>query len=77
MEIVDTSFMFVVPGAMNAHIDQSLFWMTLAGSLVIAGLAAYPVNRWLISGGRGHAIIHDSHHTHSKNHSTSHSAPLH
>jgi ABC-type nickel/cobalt efflux system permease component RcnA len=77
MEIVDTSLMLAVPGAMNAQLDQPLFWITLAASLVIAGIAAYPVNRWLIRGGRGHAIIHEGHRTDSVEHSTSHSPPLH
>jgi hypothetical protein len=77
MEIVDTAFMLAVPGAMNAKLNELLFWITLAASLVIAGLAAYPVNRWLIRGGRGHAIIHASHSGHSKKHSTSHESPLH
>jgi hypothetical protein len=35
----------------------------LAVSLVIAGIAAYPVNRWLISRGKGHAVVH-AHHAH-------------
>ena len=61
MEIVDTSFMLAVPGAMNAQIDESLFWVSLAAALVTAGLAAYPANRWLIKRGRGHAIVHESH----------------
>ena len=61
MEIVDTSFMLAVPGAMNAQIDESLFWISLAAALVAAGVAAYPANRWLIRRGRGHAIVHDSH----------------
>ena len=61
MEIVDTSLMLAVPGAMSAHIDESLFWVSLAASLVTAGLAAYPANRWLISRGRGHAMVHKSH----------------
>ena len=61
MEIVDTSLMLAVPGAMNAHIDELLFWISLAAALVLAGLAAYPVNRWLISRGRGHAVVHASH----------------
>src|SRR4026209_2954031 len=35
MEIVDTSFMLAVPGAMNAHVDEALFWITLAASLLL------------------------------------------
>jgi hypothetical protein len=62
MEIVDNSFVMLVPGAMDAQLDSALFWMSLAGSLVIAGLVAFPVNRWLIARGRGHAVIHSAQH---------------
>jgi len=61
MEIVDISFMLAVPGAMDAQISEWLFWISLAAALVTAGVAAYPANRWLISRGRGHAIVHESH----------------
>jgi hypothetical protein len=30
--------------------------------LLIAGAAAYPVNRWLIARGKGHAVVHAHHH---------------
>jgi hypothetical protein len=58
MEIVDNAFVVAVPGAMSAQITDTLFWASLAASLVIAGLAAFPVNRWLIARGRGHALVH-------------------
>jgi hypothetical protein len=61
MEVVDTAFVLAVPGAMAAGLTDALFWTSLAASLVIAGVVAYPVNRWLISRGRGHAVIHDFH----------------
>ena len=61
MEIVDNLIMLVVPGAMDAGLDTGLFWGSLAASLVIAGIAAFPVNRWLIARGRGHAVIHAYH----------------
>jgi hypothetical protein len=63
MEIVDNAIMLVIPGAMDAPLDSSHFWASLAISLVIAGIAAYPVNRWLILRGRGHAVV-QSHHRH-------------
>ena len=61
MEIVDNAIMLVIPGAMDAGLSQPLFWGSLAAALVIAGFAAYPVNRWLIAKGRGHAVIHRYH----------------
>ena len=61
MEIVDNAIMLVIPRAMDAGLTQPLFWGSLAFSLVIAGLAAFPVNRWLIARGRGHAVLHAYH----------------
>jgi uncharacterized protein DUF4396 len=62
MEIVDNVIMLVVPGAMNAGLDSVLFWASLAFSLAAAAVAAFPVNRWLIARGKGHAVVH-AHHT--------------
>jgi hypothetical protein len=63
MEIVDNAIMLLIPGAMNAGLDDPLFWGSLVASLVIAGAAAYPVNRFLIARGKGHAVVH-AHHGH-------------
>ncbi|HSK49648.1 MAG TPA: DUF4396 domain-containing protein [Solirubrobacterales bacterium] len=62
MEIVDNAIMLLVPGAMEAGLDAPLFWGALAFALVVAGTAAFPLNRWLISRGRGHAVIHAAGH---------------
>jgi hypothetical protein len=48
---------------MDATPGQPLFWGALAVALVVAGAAAYPVNRWLIARGAGHAVVH-AHHPH-------------
>ena len=61
MEIVDNLVMLAIPGAMDAGLDTALFWGSLAFALAVAGLAAYPVNRWLIARGRGHALAHAHH----------------
>ena len=61
MEIVDNAFMLVIPGAMDATLSSALFWISLAASLILAGIAAFPVNRWLIARGRGHAVVHGFH----------------
>ena len=61
MEIVDNVFMLAIPGAMDAGLTDSLFWVSLAISLVLAGAAAFPVNRWLIARGKGHALVHAHH----------------
>ena len=61
MEIVDNAIMFAIPGAMDAGLGDPLFWGSLALALLIAGAAAFPVNRWLIARGRGHAVVHRHH----------------
>jgi hypothetical protein len=61
MEIVDNAFILVVPGALAAGLVDGLFWWSLAVSLVIAFVLTVPVNRWLISRGRGHAVVHELH----------------
>lgn len=63
MEIVDNAVMLVIPGAMDAPLDSWLFWGSLALALSIAAAAAFPVNRYLIARGRGHAVVH-RHHPH-------------
>lgn len=61
MEIVDNALMLVIPGAMDAGLDTVLFWASLAFSLAVAAVAAFPVNRWLIARGKGHAVVHAHH----------------
>lgn len=61
MEIVDNAIMLAVPGAMEAGPTSLLFWGSLAFALLVAGAAAFPVNRYLIARGRGHAVVHQYH----------------
>ena len=63
MEIVDNTIILVWPGAMDAGLEDLLFWGSLAIALAIAFVAAFPVNRALIARGRGHAVVH-THHGH-------------
>lgn len=65
MEIVDNGVMYVIPGAMDAGLTEPLFWGSLATSLILAGIAAFPITRWLISRGRGHAVVQKHHGAHS------------
>lgn len=60
MEVVDNAIMLIVPGAMQAGIGDVLFWGSLAVALAIAGVAAFPLNRWLISRGKGHTAVHET-----------------
>ena len=61
MEIVDNAVLIVLPGAMDAGLGDALFWGSLAFALAVACVAAFPVNRWLIARGRGHAVVHEHH----------------
>ena len=62
MEIVDNLIILLIPGAMEAGLGSLLFWGSLAFALAVAFVAAFPVNRWLIVRGRGHAVVHQYHH---------------
>jgi hypothetical protein len=64
MEVLDNTVMVAVPGAMDAGLTSGLFWASLAGSLLVAFLLTTPVNRWMISRGKGHAVVHHYHHGH-------------
>jgi len=61
MEIVDNLIILVIPGAMEAGLGSILFWGSLAAALAIAFVAAFPVNRYLIARGKGHAVVHKHH----------------
>jgi uncharacterized protein DUF4396 len=61
MEIVDNLVVVAIPGAMDAGLADLLFWASLAISLGLAFVAAFPVNRWLIARGLGHAVVHGQH----------------
>lgn len=63
MEVVDNAIMLVIPGAMDAGPGSALFWGSLAVALAVAAVVAFPVNRWLIARGAGHAVVH-AHHGH-------------
>jgi hypothetical protein len=60
MEIVDNAIVLSIPGAMEAGVGDVLFWGSLSVALVVAGLFALPVNRWLIARGKGHAVVHET-----------------
>ena len=62
MEIVDNLVVLAIPGAMDAGLGDWLFWGSLALALAIAWVAAFPVNKWLIGRGKGHAVVHAHHH---------------
>jgi hypothetical protein len=62
MEVVDNLVMAAIPGAMDAGLVNPVFWVSMAIALTVAFFAAFPVNRYLLSKGKGHALIHQHHH---------------
>lgn len=61
MEIVDNAIILAIPGAMEAGLTSLLFWASLGVALFIAFWAAFPVNRYLLLRGKGHALVHKYH----------------
>jgi hypothetical protein len=61
MEATDNAVVLAVPGAMAAGLTDLLFWGSLGLSLAIAFVVAFPVNRWLLARGLGHALVHGRH----------------
>ncbi|MEU7340815.1 MULTISPECIES: DUF4396 domain-containing protein [unclassified Streptomyces] len=62
MELIDNGVIALWPDAMDAHLDETLFWGALAVSLTLAFVVTTPVNRWMIGRGKGHAVVHRYHH---------------
>jgi hypothetical protein len=58
MEVVDNLVMAVIPGAMEAGLVNWIFWVSMMIALIAAFAAAYPVNRYLLERGKGHALTH-------------------
>ena len=61
MEVIDNAVILIIPGAMAAGLASPLFWGSLAFALIIAAIVVFPVNRWMIARGRGHAVAHQHH----------------
>ena len=72
MEIVDNLVMVVIPGAMNAGLADPLFWVSTILALAVAFVAAFPVNRYLLTKGKGHALVHEYHHAGHDDHGGHH-----
>jgi hypothetical protein len=62
MELVDNLVMALIPGAMDAGLVNPIFWIGMMIALTVAFIAAFPVNRYLIDKGKGHALTHQFHH---------------
>lgn len=58
MELVDNLVMALIPGAMEAGLVNPVFWLSMMLALTAAFFAAWPVNRYLLTRGKGHALTH-------------------
>ncbi|MEU6138484.1 DUF4396 domain-containing protein [Nocardioides sp. NPDC047086] len=61
MELVDNLVMALIPGAMEAGLVNVVFWVGMMIALAVAFVAAFPVNRYLLQRGKGHALTHQYH----------------
>jgi hypothetical protein len=65
MEAVDNGFVLVVPGALNAGLGDAKFWWSIVIGFAIASGPTWAANRWLITRGKGHAVMHEYHQGHA------------
>ncbi len=65
MEVVDNAVMYLIPNAMHTTITDPLFWISMPIALTVAYFAAFPVNRYLLTKGKGHALVMKYHHQHN------------
>ena len=77
MEVVDNAVMAAIPGAMEAGLVDPVFWIGMIIALSAAFVAAFPVNRYLIDRGKGHALHHAHHGGHDADDHGSHDGHAH
>jgi hypothetical protein len=63
MEAIDNLVVVLIPGALDAGVDEPLIYASIAAGFVVAYPFAFLVNRYLIARGKGHALV-DEHHGH-------------
>jgi hypothetical protein len=62
MEAIDNLIVVVIPGAIDAGLDEWLFYGSIAAGFAIAYPFAFFANRYMIARGKGHAVVHEYHH---------------
>jgi hypothetical protein len=68
MEIVDNLVMLIIPGAMQADLVDPIFWVSMPVALTAAFFAALPVNKYLLSRNKGHALAMEAMGGHGHHH---------
>jgi uncharacterized protein DUF4396 len=64
MEAIDNLTVLLIPNAIDAGLDEPLFYISIAAGFAIAYPFAFLANRYLIARGKGHALVHEYHHGH-------------
>jgi hypothetical protein len=62
MEVIDNLTVLAIPNAIDAGLDDWLFYASIALGFAVAFPFAFLANRYLIARGRGHALVHEYHH---------------
>ena len=65
MTITDNIIMLAIPGAMNKDLTHPIYWLSRIACFGAAFIVAFPVNRYLLRHGKGHALTHHYHHKHN------------
>jgi hypothetical protein len=61
MEVIDNVTVVLVPGAMDAGLDEPLIYGSIAAGFAIAYPFAFLANRYMIARGKGCAVVHEHH----------------
>ena len=62
MEAIDNLTVVLIPNALDAGLDDALFYGSIAAGFAIAYPFAFLANRYMIARGKGHAVVHEYHH---------------
>jgi hypothetical protein len=61
MEAIDNLIVVLIPDAIDAGLDDALFYGSIAAGFAIAYPFAFWANRYMIVRGKGHAVVHEYH----------------
>ena len=61
MEAIDNLIIVLIPGALDAGVGDPLVYGSIAAGFAIAYPFTFLANRYLITRGKGHALLHEYH----------------
>lgn len=68
MTIADNICMMLIPGAFDKDLAHPVYWLSRVIAMTFAFIAAWPVNYYLLSKGKGHALAHQFHQSGHEDH---------